>query len=151
MDANAIEDLIQFYSTRFSIPSDLSKEQMMAESSGRPEAVSKDGARGLFQMMPETASDLLFQPEVNIMVSRFYLKQLFDGMRPIKAATLSALNQWKLALAAYNAGPATVAYARGRAANPDDYDSVAGNLPDAAQSYVEKVWSGFMAGTTVQG
>lgn len=76
----------------------LVKAIIMAESSYNPKAISKKGARGLMQLMPETAEELgvkdSFNPEHNVNAGVKYFKQLlnqFDG-------------DMKLALAAYNAG-----------------------------------------------
>ncbi len=72
------------------------------ESGGNPFAVSKAGAKGLMQLMDSTATDLgvenSFSPRSNIMGGTKYLKFLlekFDGNE-------------QLALASYNAGPASV-------------------------------------------
>ena len=76
-----------------------------AESSFLPKAVSPRGAMGLMQVMPATAeldeddSKELFDPHVNLDAGCRYLGSLiehYDG-------------DLELALAAYNAGPATVA------------------------------------------
>jgi soluble lytic murein transglycosylase-like protein len=76
-----------------------------AESSFSPQAVSPRGAMGLMQVMPATAdldeakSKELFDPHVNLDAGCRYLGSLiehYDG-------------DLELALAAYNAGPATVA------------------------------------------
>jgi hypothetical protein len=76
----------------------LVKAVIKAESNFNPSAVSRKGARGLMQLMPETAGVLgvtdSFQPEDNIHGGVRYLRyllDLFDG-------------DLKLALAAYNAG-----------------------------------------------
>ncbi|MFL9609299.1 lytic transglycosylase domain-containing protein [Methylobacillus sp. Pita2] len=73
-----------------------------AESNYRPLAVSSRGATGLMQLMPATARRLgvrnTYDPEQNVMAGARYLSQLqreFNG-------------DISLALAAYNAGPATV-------------------------------------------
>lgn len=80
-----------------------------AESSFSPKAVSPRGAMGLMQVMPATAdlteekSKELFDPHVNLDAGCRYLGSLiehYDG-------------DLELALAAYNAGPATVARYRG--------------------------------------
>jgi hypothetical protein len=75
---------------------------IQVESSFDPRAVSRKGARGLMQLMPETARELevpdSFDPEENIRGGTAYLRQmldLFDG---------SLVH----ALAAYNAGPGAV-------------------------------------------
>lgn len=84
---------------------------IQAESSGRPRAVSRAGARGLMQLMPATADDVarrhgirlrgpddLFDPALNVRLGALYLaslKRVF-GDDP------------RLYLAAYNAGMGNV-------------------------------------------
>ncbi|MFQ5789245.1 MAG: lytic transglycosylase domain-containing protein [Acidobacteriota bacterium] len=76
---------------------------IMAESSGDPTAVSGKGARGLMQLMPETARRLgvsrVLDPVENVEGGALYLRRLLD----LHDQDLG------LALAAYNAGPAAVA------------------------------------------
>ncbi len=78
------------------------KAIMKVESDFNPTAVSKKGAMGLMQIMPENFKALKlknpFNPRQNIMAGAWYFKQLlnrFDG-------------KLHLALAAYNAGPDNV-------------------------------------------
>jgi soluble lytic murein transglycosylase-like protein len=80
----------------------LIKAIIKAESQYNPNAVSKRGAKGLMQLMPRTAESVgvedLFDPEHNINGGTLYFKQMltrFEG-------------EIDLALAAYNAGAATV-------------------------------------------
>ena len=80
----------------------LIKAVIKAESDFDPYAVSRSGACGLMQIMPETARDLgiidPFDPRENIFGGARYLKKLltqFQGSLP-------------LTLAAYNAGPKRV-------------------------------------------
>jgi soluble lytic murein transglycosylase-like protein len=77
------------------------------ESGYRPCAVSPKGAKGLMQLMPATAGDLLvrdpFDPKENIEAGAKYLKQLIDKYK-------GNLSQ---ALGAFNAGPSAVDQAGG--------------------------------------
>lgn len=73
-----------------------------AESNGNVRAVSRAGARGLMQLMPQTASQLgvsdSFRADQNIEGGTAYLNDLLKRYNDNLA----------LALAAYNAGPAAV-------------------------------------------
>jgi soluble lytic murein transglycosylase-like protein len=81
---------------------DLLASVVKAESNGNPRAVSRAGAQGLMQLMPATASELgvhnTFAPEENIGGGTAYLDALLTRYH----------NDIKLAVAAYNAGPAAV-------------------------------------------
>lgn len=72
-----------------------------AESNFEPMAVSRAGAAGLVQLMPVTAADRgvtdIFDPEQNLRAGAVHLRQLLDRFESLT-----------LALAAYNAGAATV-------------------------------------------
>jgi soluble lytic murein transglycosylase-like protein len=65
-------------------------------------AISSKGAKGLMQLMPATIDqfkvDDAFDPQQNIEAGATYLRQLMDKYK----------GDLKLALAAYNSGPATV-------------------------------------------
>jgi len=71
------------------------------ESGYRPNAVSRVGAQGLMQLMPATARAVgvydAFDPAQNIMGGARYLRKLYDRFGSLR-----------LAVAAYNAGPAAV-------------------------------------------
>ncbi len=90
-------------SIKYGISFKLLKALIKVESNFNPKAVSKAGAMGLMQIMPENFEALKitnpFNPRENILGGTLYLKQLmirFEGKLP-------------LVLAAYNAGPTTVA------------------------------------------
>ena len=89
-------------SQRYNVDSRLIHAVIMAESSGRPEAVSVRGAKGLMQLTDSTAADLgvkdSLDPHENIMAGTRYLKQLLDRYD----------GNIRLALAAYNAGPGAI-------------------------------------------
>jgi len=75
---------------------------IVVESACNPQATSRRGARGLMQLMPDTARQYgvkdLFDPEQNIWAGSHYLRDLADRYR----------NDLQLMLAAYNAGPQAV-------------------------------------------
>jgi len=82
------------------VPEDLFLRLVQRESGWNPGAVSHKGATGLAQLMPETAADLgvdIADPEENLDGGARYLRRMYDKF-----------GTWKLALAAYNAGPAAV-------------------------------------------
>ncbi|HEY2400688.1 MAG TPA: lytic transglycosylase domain-containing protein [Steroidobacteraceae bacterium] len=75
---------------------------MVVESGGDPKAVSRRGAQGLMQLMPETARKYgvndVFDPAQNIRGGARYLHDLAQRYQ----------NDLELILAAYNAGPEAV-------------------------------------------
>jgi len=85
----------------------LVKAVIMVESRYDPHAISKQGAKGLMQLMPRTAQALgvedSFNPEHNVNGGVKYLKQLLDEFD----------DNLKFALAAYNAGSSKVRRHRG--------------------------------------
>jgi soluble lytic murein transglycosylase-like protein len=113
----------------------LARAVMLQESGGNPNAVSSAGARGLMQLMPQTARDPGFgiaparneSPQENLRVGREYL-----------AAMLSRYGgDQTLALAAYNAGPGRVDAAL-QAAGGDRQAAIA-RLPAETRNYVTAV------------
>ncbi len=106
------------------------------ESSFDPRARSPVGAAGLFQLMPETAKrfglalwprDQRYQPDPSARASAQYLSFLYERFK-----------DWRLALAAYNAGEGTVARLLQRH-NARSYDDIAVYLPAETQMFVPKV------------
>jgi soluble lytic murein transglycosylase-like protein len=76
------------------------------ESGWNPAAVSPAGARGLGQLMPQTARGLRVDPadpEANLHGSVRYLRSLLD-----RYSRLDPQRRYEWALGAYNAGPAAV-------------------------------------------
>ncbi len=96
------DNIIYRYSSSFGVDYPLVKAVIRAESGYNPKAVSRKGAMGLMQLMPETASlfdcENPFDPESNIRTGIKYLKYLMDYFN----------GRVELALAAYNAGPKNV-------------------------------------------
>lgn len=85
---------------RHSIPEDLFLRLVHQESRWNTRAVSNKGALGLAQLMPGTAQMLRvdpMDPKQNLDGGARYLRMMYDKF-----------GDWKLALAAYNAGPGAV-------------------------------------------
>ena len=102
-----LEPMISRYSRQHQLHPALIRAVIKAESGFDPMAVSRAGAIGLMQLMPQTAVRLevrdLYDPEDNIGGGTKYLRQLLDRFR----------GNLPLALAAYNAGEHTVDRYRG--------------------------------------
>lgn len=95
------DGLIQLTAMEHDLPPALLKAVIAAESNFRPAAVSRKGAQGLMQLMPDTARDLgvddPFHPTDNVRAGARYLRALVDRYDSLDHA-----------LAAYNAGPSAV-------------------------------------------
>lgn len=116
-----LEPLIRRHSSQQQLHPALIRAVIKAESNFDPRAVSRAGAIGLMQLMPQTAVRLdvrdMFDPDENVGGGTKYLRQLLDRFH----------GNLPLALAAYNAGEHIV----------DRYQS----LPpiDETRQYVRKV------------
>jgi soluble lytic murein transglycosylase-like protein len=85
---------------RHGVPEDLYLRLVQQESGWNPTAVSPKGAVGLAQLMPSTADHLgvdIDNPAENLDGGARYLRRMYDKF-----------GTWRLALAAYNAGPGAV-------------------------------------------
>lgn len=114
-------ELIETCSKKYGVDPNLITSIIKAESNFNPNAVSKAGAMGLMQLMPQTAKALgvtnIFAPEENIEAGIKYFKGLLEEFN----------YNLPLALAAYNAGPEVV--------------KKTNNIPeiDETKNYVERV------------
>jgi soluble lytic murein transglycosylase-like protein len=104
---DVVTPLIENAAKANELPAALVRGVIEQESAYRPCAVSKKGAQGLMQLMPETAGELnvhdAFDPKENVGAGAKYLKQLLDKYK----------GDNRLALAAYNAGQGAVDAANG--------------------------------------
>jgi len=98
----SLELLIRPVAIRYGLDPELVAAVIWMESGGNPTAVSRKGAKGLMQLMPETAQELgvkhVLDPKQNVEGGVRYLRTMLDS----HGGDLS------LALAAYNAGPTVV-------------------------------------------
>ncbi len=96
-----IEELIRQAAARHGVSEDLVREVMRAESEFNPRCVSRAGAMGLMQLMPENCREYgvsdPFDPAQNVDAGVRHLKHMIDQF-----------GRLDLALAAYNAGPGAV-------------------------------------------
>lgn len=97
------DKIITQAAAKFNLDAALIKAVIKAESNFNHKAVSRAGAKGLMQLMPQTASSLnvddVFHPGNNIEGGARYLRYLLNLYR----------GNLMLALAAYNAGEGAVA------------------------------------------
>lgn len=123
MPTRARGDYISRAAQRHGVPVNLFRAVARTESegSGGTRAVSPRGARGEFQIMPETAKELgydpeeMHEPEKGAEAGARHLKRLRDRT-----------GSWSDAVAAYNAGAARVSYrkARGEPLPPETIEYV---------------------------
>ena len=118
-------DLVEAAAKRYNVDADLITSVIAVESNFDPKAVSRKNARGLMQLLPETAAQLgvknIDDPAENIDAGTRYLRDLLQKYN----------NDVALALAAYNAGP--------------DKVQLYGRVPPYAEtiSYVKRVKRGY--------
>jgi len=102
MADNLVQPIIEAAAKAQDVQPDLLRAVIERESGFRPCAISAKDARGLMQLMPATVEQFglvdPFDPKENVGAGAKYLKQLLDKYK----------GDLKLALAAYNAGPASV-------------------------------------------
>jgi soluble lytic murein transglycosylase-like protein len=136
VDASALTGWIAEAAQRFGIPEAWIRAVMRVESAFQVRAVSRAGAMGLMQVMPQTYAELRvrhglgadpYDPRDNIMAGAAYLREMYDRFG---AAGF---------LAAYNAGPARYQQhlAEGRA------------LPLETRAYVVKLSSALVGTVAV--
>lgn len=107
MNPQKLASLEKTYAKANSVPLGLVRAVVDTESKGNPFAISRAGAQGLMQLMPATQAHYRvcdpYDPAANVDGGTRYLHDLLAKYH----------NDVQLALAAYNAGPAAVAYYHG--------------------------------------
>lgn len=127
MAGNIWDSYVESNARRFGVPPALVQSVIGAESGGRANAVSRAGAGGYMQLMPNTYAELAqkhgfgedrFDPANNIGAGTSYMRQLYDKY-----------GNWPDAIAAYNAGPGRV----------DRVKAGTSTMPAETQAYVPGV------------
>lgn len=99
------DDHVSRAARKHGVPEERLRAMRRVESGGDSSAVSKKGARGEFQVMPETAKELgytpedMHDPEKSADAAAKYTRKMYDRF-----------GDWDSAVEAYNAGPARVAH-----------------------------------------
>ncbi len=112
-DSSTYDQDIRRIGRRYQVDPPLIKAIIRAESDFDHRAVSRRGALGLMQLMPDTARELRvanpFNPQENIDGGTRYIRQMLDNFN----------GNLTLSLAAYNAGPGLVTRTGGVPAIPE--------------------------------
>jgi len=107
MNSQQLTSIERTYAKANGVPVQLVRAVIDTESKGNPYAVSRAGAQGLMQLMPATQARYgvcdPFDPAANVDGGTRYLHDLLVRYH----------HDIQLALAAYNAGPAAVAFYHG--------------------------------------
>lgn len=119
------------------------------ESKFDPTSVSWAGAVGLMQVLPrfsEIPEDSLFKPEVSVREGARIIKDHLEHY-----AYMDTTNQWRFALATYNAGLGHLADARrlsiDQNKNPNEWEEISGSLLKLMQRrYYQNARYGFCRG-----
>ena len=94
------QDMARAAARKHNVPEDLFLRLVRTESGFHPKATSNKGAIGLAQLMPFTARNLGVNPHDP--------KQNLEGGARYLSQQYRRFGDWRLALAAYNAGPGAV-------------------------------------------
>lgn len=127
------------------------------ESGFQSNVVSRAGARGLMQLMPDTAKFIYraggmptgnsFDPKSNVAGGTWYLRHLYDQLGDVPAR-----HRWAFTLAAYNGGLGRVRRAM-KATGKKDWGAIAPLLPTETRLYVPAVlrhWGAYQRQLTVR-
>ncbi len=113
MNTMALRQLVSSEARDSGLSPQLVEAMIDVESHGDPSAVSRAGARGLMQLMPDTAAMYgvadAFDPTENVAGGCRYMRDLLSRYH----------NNVALALAAYNAGPGAVDASHGIPSFPE--------------------------------
>lgn len=122
-----IDNAVSIASKKYGVDENLIRSIIKVESNFNPNCVSRAGAKGLMQLMPENCRDLGVKDPLNIE------ENIDGGTRHIKEYLDKYNGNVEMALMAYNGGPTRMAK-RGVKSINDIY-----KMPKETQNYVPKV------------
>lgn len=128
-------NLIERILTQYDLPGEL-KYLAVIESNLKSSAVSRVGAAGPWQLMPQTARDLGLKVNKNIDERRNYVKSTRAAALYLKDL-YNQLGDWLLVIAAYNAGTANVYHAIHRSGSRNFWD-LQDYLPVESRNHVKR-------------
>src|SRR6202035_4874617 len=104
-----IHEIVKAAAARYFVDADLITSVIAAESNFDPKAISRRNARGLMQLLPETAARLgvknIFDPSENIDGGTRYLRDLLPRSRNAPALTLPAYSTGPVRVRQYGSVP----------------------------------------------
>ena len=126
---------------RHGVPTDIAAALILIESGGNAAALSAKGARGLWQLMPGTARRYGLRVD-DSRDERLDLSRASDAAAQYLHDLYLRFGDWRLALAGYNAGEASVSAAI-QSARSENFDQLTRLqlLPLETRNYVPRVLS----------
>lgn len=123
----------------YGVPAEIAAGVIFVESGGRSDALSPKGARGVWQLMPATARRFGLRVDASE-DDRLDLFKATGAAAQYLHELYFRFSDWRLALAAYNAGETNVSTAILRA-HSQDFDRLASlrMLPQETREYVPRV------------
>jgi membrane-bound lytic murein transglycosylase D len=128
-------NLIESVLTQYGLPKEL-KYLAVIESNLKPSAVSKVGAKGPWQLMPQTARDLGLKVNRTVDERKNYYKSTRAAAAYLRDL-YNELGDWLLVIAAYNTGTVNVYRAIHRSGSHNFWD-LQNYLPAESRSHVKK-------------
>lgn len=135
MTGTPLFNLIEGILTQYDLPGEL-KYLAVIESNLKSSAVSRVGAVGPWQLMPQTARDLGLKVNKSVDERRNYMKSTRAAALYLKDL-YSQLGDWLLVIAAYNAGTANVYHAIHRSGSRNFWD-LQYYLPVESRNHVKR-------------
>jgi len=141
------KEIVQKYSSQYKLDDSLfTLAVIRQESNFVPDAVSYAGAQGLMQIMPSTGEgiakqigisnynvNILLDPEINIRMGTFYLRQQLDNFGQNKFYCLGA----------YNGGPGRMSDWVSKRGNMDTDEFIESISYEQSREYVKKVMGNY--------